>query len=400
MKSKILFFIIILTFLIYCGKQKHEEEHVHKEDEHNHLHISEIIVKKWGIKYAKPEKRDYTKKIALTGIVKENKNNTFFVHSLVSGSVTKIKKDIGDQVKSGDSLCILNSQELLTLKAKYIKAFQNYRLTKENYQRAKNLFKVNAIEKKELINRETAYKTTLADYFSFESELISLGFDKNLLETIKNCIKKDDFEKLKKFLTPFFKIRAPSSGKVMARDLNLGERIEKNRTIFEISDTRRIWVILDAMERDLKYIEKEGEIKIHTDLYPKEIIYGKVTNIFEKIDPELRTNKIRVETDNKKYLLKPEMYVMGNIEKKIKKEFLSLPQSSIVKLSGVSGVFLKEGDGFKFKPVEIIDTDSSGFVFVKGIKENDLIVVKGAFYLKAEYEIKRGEIDEHAGHQH
>jgi hypothetical protein len=48
-----------------------------------------------------------------------------------------------------------------------------------------------------------------------------------------------------------------------------------------------------------------------------------------------------------------------------------------------------------------METDSTGYVFVKGLQENLQVVVQGAFYLKAEYELNRGaEQDPHAGHQH
>ena len=274
---------------------------------------------------------------------------------------------MGDPVKRGDILCTLNSPDLLALKTKYLKAFQDFRLSKENHQRAKNLFKVKAIEKKELIKRETAYKTSLADYFSLESELNTLGFGEKTLKIIKRYIKNDKVNELKKFLSPLFDIKSPSTGKLMYRNLNLGERIENNKTIFEISDTRKLWVIM---------------------------------KISEKIDPELRTNKLRIEVLNKKSLLKPEMYVKGIIEKDLKRIYLAIPQSSLVKVSGVDGVFFKDGDGFNFKPVKIIDTDSDGYVFVIGVSTDEQVVIRGAFYLKAEYEIKRGGIDEHAGHQH
>ena len=432
MKNKIFYIIIILVFLYFCGKSDQDKEHVHKEgeqahdhgegnhvheeddpalthetedqkhgeEEHAHLHISKKIIKKWGIKTANPENRDYVERIVLTGIVTTNKNTTFLVNSLICGFVTSIKKDMGDPVKRGDILCTLNSPDLLALKTKYLKAFQDFRLSKENHQRAKNLFKVKAIEKKELIKRETAYKTSLADYFSLESELNTLGFGEKTLKIIKRYIKNDKVNELKKFLSPLFDIKSPSTGKLMYRNLNLGERIENNKTIFEISDTRKLWVILDAKESDLKYIEEGKKTEVFTDIYPEEVFSGKIMKISEKIDPELRTNKLRIEVLNKKSLLKPEMYVKGIIEKDLKRIYLAIPQSSLVKVSGVDGVFFKDGDGFNFKPVKIIDTDSDGYVFVIGVSTDEQVVIRGAFYLKAEYEIKRGGIDEHAGHQH
>ena len=383
-----------------AGEAHHDHETEAATGLHQHLHIAPEIIKKWGIQYDSPAPRDYVEKIQLTGVVKANKKTTFIINALVSGIVTGINKDIGETVKKGDTLCILNSPELLELKTRFITTFQNYRLTQENYRRTQELFKIKAIEKKELISRETAYKTALAEYFSLEAELATIGFDKQRLNTIKEAVEKDDAEKLREFLSPYCHIPSPAPGKVMARSLTLGERVENNTPIFEISDTKTLWVILDAMEKDLQYIEKDKKVEIVSDVYPDAYFEGKVTALMEKIDPDLRTIKVRVEVDNSSGRLKPEMYVRGRMEKKLKQQYLAVPATAMVKLSGVDGVFVIDTDGFLFHPVQVIAVDSTGFTFVKGLTEEDMVITEGSFYLKAEYEIQSGKADPHAGHSH
>ena len=50
--------------------------------------------------------------------------------------------------------------------------------------------------------------------------------------------------------------------------------------------------------------------------------------------------------------------------------------------------------------VQVAGRDAAGFVFVTGLSLRDIIVTKGSFYMKAEYEISRGGVDAHAGHTH
>ncbi|MCP5105350.1 MAG: efflux RND transporter periplasmic adaptor subunit [bacterium] len=407
-----LYIILIVFVLVFgglsvnCGKGKDEQDasHSHEGEDpgaHEHLHIKPEIIKKWGIQYSSPEAREYLEKIVLTGVVKTNEETTFIANAMVCGMVTGIKKDIGDPVKKGDTLCILNSPDLLEHKTDYIKAFQEYRLTKENFERAGKLFKIKAIEKKGFISRETEYKTAMAEYFSLEAELGTTGFSEKNLQTIKEAVINDEAAKLKEFLSPYYYIPSPASGKVMNRNLTLGARVENNSAIFEISDTRKLWVLLDAMEKDLRYIEKGKPVAIVSDIYPGEEFTGNVLVLMEKIDPELRTVKVRVEVDNTGGRLKPEMYVRGKLEKKVKKQYLAISVSALVKVSGVDGVFVIETDGFLFHPVQVVETDSAGFAFVKGLTEEDMVITEGAFYLKAEYEIQRGGgTDPHAGHSH
>lgn len=408
--------LVMLGVTANCGKgekvEPGHEGHDHGPGEHDHeaeaetaevhdaVHVKPEIIKQWNIEYQEAESRDYVEKVQLTGVAKANKSTTYIVNALVGGIVTEMKKDVGEKVNKGDVLCILNSHELLEHKTNYVKAYQEFRSTGENYERARNLFKIKAIEQKQLMDRETTYKTALAEFFSLEAELKSIGFDHQTLKNVKRAVEKGESEKLKQFLSPYYRILAPMTGKVMARNLNLGERVENNTPIFEVSDTRKLWVILDAMEKDLQYIEKGKNVSIETDVYPGKYFPGVVLLLQEKVDPELRTVKVRVEVDNESGLLKPEMYVKGGVEKKIQKQYIAIPESALVKVSSSDGVFVIDGDGFVFKAVKVIDVDSDGFAFVEGIKTGEMVISRGAFYLKAEHEIQSGSADPHAGHNH
>jgi len=380
--------------------------HNHSEEQnagiagHRHLSISPEIIKQWGIQHTEVKERDYIETVILTGVVKENQEATYIVNALVPGIVTSIEKDVGDPVKKGDTLCVLNSPELLELKTNFIKAGQEYRLTQENYDRAIKLFKIKGIEQKELTGRESAYKTSMAEYFSLEAELRTICSDRQTFQKLKDAAQKDEKEKLKSFLSPFYKILSPGNGKVMMRDIRLGERIDTSRKIFEVSDTRQMWVILNALEKDLPYIEKNKEVQIETDVYPGITFQGHVLNLEQKIDPELRTVKVRIGVDNADSRLKPEMYVRGRVDKKMSRKQCAVPEKALVKLSGIDGVFVIEDGEFLFKAVQVMEIDSAGYAFINGLKTGDLVVSTGAFYLKAEYEIQSGKADPHAGHNH
>ncbi len=389
-----------------------EDDHDH---DHDHLHISARKMTEWGIETGYPQQREFIERIRLTGVVKVNQNTTFLVNSLVPGVVTEVTRDIGDPVNRGTVLCILNSSALLELKNRYIQAFQDYYLTMQAYDRAKKLFTDKALEQKELLSRETKYKSNLAEYISLEAELEAMGYEKKELATLTQSLEAGDTSKLKNFLSPYHPIRAPGPGRIIARDLVPGERVEIDKTIFEISDMKKIWAIFDARETDLPYVEKGKKIEVYCDVYPGEVFEGRIIAVPEKVDPALRTVKARIEINNPGFLLKPEMYVTGALQTTRSQVFpgpggsapanehsnyLAVPLEAVVKLSGVTGVFFKDTDGFLFKPVQVMGRDSAGFVFVTGLRLGEMIIVKGAFYMKAEYEIQRGAVDAHAGHHH
>lgn len=399
--------IIVITAGIFtgCGAAKpaaspteNNTTETGKDDElhsqtsgYRYLDINPKFIKEWNIRLAAPESRELVEKVSLNGVVQDNKDTTYMINTLVCGTVTRIAKDTGDDVRKGDVLCVLNSPELLEIKTRYIKAFQEHRLKQENFERAKNLIKIKALEQKEYTARESEYKTAMAEYFSLEAQLDSVGFNQQLLQAVKEAVQSDNTEKVKTFLSPLYNILSPSSGKVMMRELNLGEQVENNKTIYEISDTRKLWVLLDATEKDLQYIAKQEPVAIVSESYPREQFPGFVSVLDEKINPDLRTVKVRAEVDNSSGRLKPGMYVKGFIETKMKATHLAVPSAALVKLVGVDGVFAADGEKFFFKPVEVQGTDATGYAFVKGLNPGDKVVVEGAFYLKAEYGMQGAE---------
>jgi cobalt-zinc-cadmium efflux system membrane fusion protein len=360
------------------------------KETHDHLYIPPAKVKQWGITFSHPVERQSVQRVHLTGTVAENEGKTFLVNSLIEGTVTKIYGDIGDSVKQGQPLCQLNSSELLEKKTRYIQAFQQQRLEKENYLRAKNLFEIKAIEKKELTSRESAYKIALAEYVSLESELQSVGLKSSQLKAVKKAVVNDKEAALKTFLSPYCIIPAPAGGIVMNRDLKLGQRIEKDRTIFLVSDLSTVWVLFDALEKDFPLLTDGAAVSVVSDTFPRHPFDGTVARVLQQLDPKLRTVKVRVVVDNRGNSLKPGMYVKGTITRETGEAMPAVPPAALVKISGINGLFLKDGDGFKFKPLKVDATDADGYVFARGLHDHDEVVVDGAFYLKAEYELARG----------
>jgi len=382
------------TAAVHEAEDGHDHEGEAHEGEaaegHDHLHVPAEKTKQWGISLSHPLEREYVDRIQMTGTVTENEARTFLVNSLIEGTVTRIFGDIGNVVKEGEPLCQVNSSELLDKKTRYIQSFQRQRLERENYLRAKKLFDIKAVEQKELLSRESAYKVALADYLSLESELRSVGLPDTLLQSVTLAVTNDHEETLKQFLSPFCTIPAPAGGVVMTRDVKLGQRIEKDRTIFLVSDLATVWVLFDALEKDLPILANGAEVAVTSDTFKGRTFTGTISKVLQQLDPQLRTFKVRVEVANTDLSLKPGMYVRGTIVHKTGQSMLAVPPAALVKISGINGVFVKDGDGFRFKPLEIGLTDADGYVFARGLDDHDEVAVDGAFYLKAEYELARG----------
>ena len=413
--KKYILFIAILA-LIFCGggeksesgeqhvqqgEEAHEhmgeEDHTHEAEiqepadradhEHPELHLPPEKQKEWGIGLGTVSKQDVSSMLALPGILTVNQNQTAHISSYVPGKVVSHSADLGDRVRSAQALVTINSPAFAQAQADFLRSRANYLLSKKESERAKMLWAEKAIEEKEYLRREAEHEKLATEYGALGSALHSYGITHEQIdELIEKCKLVEDMEYQCEIADPNLPIRSPVTGTVIFRDVIKGEHVEPDKILYTVSDLSTLWAILDVYEKDLPYIRKDSQVTITTSIYPGSKFPGKITYISDLVDEKLRTIKIRVEVDNKQGFLKPNMYIQGKIENRLeKKDILAVPDEAIQNLEGEKVVFIREeGDIFAVRHVLVGYKIGNNRIITQGLSEGDRIVVRGAFYLKAE----------------
>jgi cobalt-zinc-cadmium efflux system membrane fusion protein len=414
MKKYILFLAILA--LIFCGGGKNytsveqhdhqgeqtlaqtgEEDHTHEAEnteandpadhEHPELHLPPEKQKEWGVGLGTVSKQDISSMLVLPGILTVNQNQTAHISSYVPGKVVTHSADLGDKARTGQILVVINSPAFAQAQADFLRARANYLLSKKEFERAKMLWAEKAIEEKEYLRREAEHEKLATEYGALGSALHSYGITHEQIdELIEKCKLVEDQEYKCEIADPNLPIRSPVSGTVIFRDVVKGEHVEPDKVLYTVSDLSTLWAILDVYEKDLPYIRKDSLVTITTSIYPGSKFPGKITYISDMVDEKLRTVKIRVEVDNEQGFLKPNMYVQGNIENRLEqKDILAIPEEAIQNLEGQKVVFVREeGDIFAVRHVMVGYKIGNNRIITQGLSEGDRIVVRGAFYLKAE----------------
>ena len=408
-------FIIFLTILVFafCGggnnklpssaqQHEHEEEgHQHEQEgeehehegeeshlhEENELHVSPQKQKDWGIVVGSVTRQNIASRITLPGILKLNENRTAHVSSFVQGKIVSLSADLGDKAYKGKAMVTINSPEFGQAQANFLQARSKLNLSRREYERAKSLLQEKAIEEKEYLRREAAYKNLSTEYGALGSALHSYGLThEHIDDLIKKHENMEDEEYKCEIANPNLPLLSPISGTVILRDAIVGEHVEPEKILFTISNLNTLWVSLDAYEKDLPYINQESEVTITSQLYPEKEFQGKIIYISDLIDEKLRTVKIRVEVENAEKLLKPNMYIQGIIENSAEgKSLLAIPEESIQNLNDEKIVFiLEEKDLFAVRHIKLGRKVGDKRILISGLKEGEKIVIKGAFNLKAE----------------
>jgi cobalt-zinc-cadmium efflux system membrane fusion protein len=409
-------YIILLSLLVFvfCGSKEkeiashspeqngHEHEaqtpelseqevRLHEGEEHPELHLSAKKQKEWGIVVGKAAKQEIASKITIPGVLALNQNKTAHISSFVKGKVVSLSADLGGRVNKKQVLVTINSPDFAQAQATFLQARARLNLSRQGVERAKMLLQEKAIEQKEYLRREAEYAEFSTEYGAAESILHSYGIEhEQIQELIKKCDSLVEKGELCELTDPNLCVLSPVEGTIIFRDVTVGEHVEPQKILFTVSSLNTLWALLDAYEKDLPYISKKSKVVIKSSLYPEKEFIGKIAYISDTIDEKLRTIKIRVEVNNDERLLKPNMYIQGDVEnRQTEKKTLAIPEEAIQNMNGEKIVFvleeeLEEEDVFAVIHVELGERIGNKRIIAKGLEEGEKIVIKGAFYLKAE----------------
>lgn len=408
-------YIVFLTIFIFtfCGRadknmlpaaQQHEQEgqeqegHEHEvtqkqktaepeEHEHDELQLSPEKQKAWGIELGSATRENISSKITLPGVLSLDQNKTAHISSFVQGKVVSLSTDLGARINKGQALLTINSPDFAQAQADFLQARARFILSRKEFERAKMLFKEKAIEEKEYLRRQAENEKMATEYGALGSALHSYGIThKEIDELIKKCTSMEKEEYMCELADPNLPILSPISGTIIFRDVIVGEHVEPQKILFTASNLNTLWALLDAYEKDLPFINKKSKVTIVSPLYPEKEFNGKIALISDTIDEKLRTIKIRVEVKNDEGLLKPNMYIQGIIENEaVERKFLAVPEEAVQNMNGEKIIFvLEENHTFAVRHVLLGKKIGKKRIIASGLEKGEQIVIKGAFYLKAE----------------
>ncbi|MDR0749385.1 MAG: efflux RND transporter periplasmic adaptor subunit [Tannerellaceae bacterium] len=207
-------------------------------------------------------------------------------------------------------------------------------------------------------------------------------------------------------VSPYVDIKATTSGVVVNKKVNEGDYVSQGTVLFDIADFSRIWLMFDAYESDLPFLNVGDRLEYTLRALPGKTFAGNISFINPVVDPVTRTVKVRVETANPGNRLKPEMYA-GAIVRSPLKEYanqLVIPKSAVLWTGKRSIVYVKqahtETPAFRLRQVELGPSLGDSYIIVSGIEEGDEIVTSGAFTVdaSAQLEGKRSMMNDETPH--
>ena len=346
------------------------------------VHVKPDILQSGAVVVEPAKKARLGGLIEATGKVESNADRTAHVSPRIPGKVVWVGASLGDTVAAGQVLARLDSVELGEALSEYYKDRSRMGLAKSNMERIRTLVEKKIAARKEILQAETEYQTSMSELHADEERLKLYGLSPSDYA---------EHSEERRILLP---VHSPIAGVVTEKHTTVGELADPSKNLFTIADLSSVWVMVDINEKDLAKIEKGRTAAVKVGAFPEMVFRGRVTYIADLVDEATRTVKARVEAANPGRKLKPEMF--ATVELAVPPSgppVLAVPEEAIVELEGNKVLFVT-GDDAEFIPREV-GTGARGGGRVEittGLKEGERYAAKGGFLLKSE--LKKGELGE------
>ncbi len=179
-------------------------------------------------------------------------------------------------------------------------------------------------------------------------------------------------------------LKSPASGIVAAQFINTGEVVDTVSPVMMLADLSKLSAHVDVYEKDVANIRLGQKVRLYATAYPDRAFEGTVVFVSPRVDESSLTVKARVEIDNAELLIKPGMFLRGEILIEDQVAHLTVPADAVQNVDGINVVFIQE-DQETFTPIKVdMQLASRHQALIQGdLKEGDHVVSEGSFMLKS-----------------
>ncbi|GAB4041124.1 efflux RND transporter periplasmic adaptor subunit [Spirosoma jeollabukense] len=245
----------------------------------------------------------------LTGKITFNQDQVVKVFPLVGGHIETLKADLGDYVKKGQILAVIRSGDLADLEQQAVAARGQLAVAQKNQQVTEDMTKAGLSSQRDLVASQEQLQAAKGEVNRVTERRQIVGG-----------------------LGSVYLVKAPMSGFVVEKTASQGMELRSDdpENLFTVSNLDHVWVMANVYESDLANVHEGDQATITTISYPDKIFRGKIDKIFNVLDADSKTLKVRVTLDNADYRLKPEMFANVSVSYAGHDQRIAIPAGAVV----------------------------------------------------------------------
>ncbi len=300
----------------------------------------------------------------------------------ITGRISTLDVNLGDEVKAGQRLATIKSTELAQYQLSYIKASQQMQLQTKAVDRAKQLLEADVISLAELQRREGELNAANAELNAARDQLLVLGMAPASISQLG----------LHNSGMSTSQVNSKITGTVIARKARLGQVVAPAEELFVVADLSHVWAVAEIPEQQIAHIKEGQSLDIEVPALDDAELTGTLAFVGDIVNPATRTVMARANISNDKMLLKPDMLITILLEAKPEK-VIAIPSTAVVRENNADHVFVQtlKPTQYKLLPVTLGRTYQGNREVLQGLQPGDQIVLDGAFHVNNERKRKEME---------
>lgn len=309
----------------------------------------------------------------------------YVISTSQAGLITRLNAAIGDKVKQGELLAVLNSPDLLSLQRSYLKANSELELGKLAYDRDKKLLEEGAIAERRWQETRT-FHSTLASEANERRQLLEIA-----------GMTRAEIEQLQKshHLSGLLNVRSPINGVVVERMAVAGSRIDPLMPLYRIANLDELWLEINIPQEHIAQIKLGDKVLLEkppteatstpSSSAPLTPVTAQITLLGQSVNPESQTILARALIKGIDPNIRPGQRINTQIIQPKTGNAFSVPNTAIAQHEGKSFIFIRTAEGFKASPVAIIGKQGDDSMITGELTGTEIIATKGAVSLKANW---------------
>lgn len=350
----------------------------HDHDEHGHedekvVRWPAAKVQQLGITVEVARAARVQTSLALPGTIALNADRRVHIVSRMPGVVQDIRKQLGDPVRAGEVMAVIDSRELADTQAAYLAARERVTLAEITFTREKDLWEKQISPAEDYLKAKHALAEVRIELQVTTQKLRALGVSE---ASVQQRAGRADASLTR------YEVVAPLAGTVIAKHIAVGEKLKDDTEAFLVADLSTVWVELNLSAKDLRLVRKGQRVAIAAD--PSLQAEGTVSYISPVVSEETRTVVTRVVLPNPDGRWRPGLFVTATLTASDTPVAVLIPKTALQTLDGQPSVFVQTPEGFTPRPVTLGRVNETHVAITAGLQAGERYATTETFLLKAE----------------
>jgi multidrug efflux pump subunit AcrA (membrane-fusion protein) len=361
-------------------------------------------VKKAGVDVALVDRQPMRESISAAGEIRYDETRLAHLASRLAGTVVRVEKQLGDPVRAGEVLAVVDAADLGRAKTELIQALAQEELQRQTLARRELLS--DTVARQQLQEAQAALAQARIRVFSAAQVLGNLGLPVEP-DRLRGLSEDELLARLQRLGIPdalagqlgrqrananLLPLVAPADGTVVARQAVVGEVVDTSRTLFQLADTSRMWLMLNVPAEDIVHVTRGQTARFMPD-GSREAFRGELTWISTAADHQTRMIAVRAELANPRGVLRNETFGTGEIILREEPQAIVVPNEAVHWEGCCHVVFVRDGayfdkpDSPKVFHVREVRPGARNAKFTEilaGVLPDEVVATTGSDVLRAE----------------